>query len=34
MIDESKGYAPPCVSLAKDTQFGVSATIVVTYVVV
>ncbi len=34
MINETKGYAPPHVLLAKDTQFGVSATIVVTYVIV
>jgi hypothetical protein len=32
VVDESKDYAPPNVLLARDTQFGPSATIVVTYV--
>ncbi len=34
VINESKSYVPPRVLLAKDTQFGASAIIVVTYVVV
>jgi len=32
VVDECKGYAPPHVSLARGTQFGLSVLIVVTNV--
>ncbi len=32
VVDESRGYVPPYVLLARDTQFGLGVVIVITYV--